>query len=78
MNEKNLFENGSKSREPNVTQQCTVGRRIRAKSMIQTGRRERVPSHLFLIVFDAILLANHVTITIVEEMGLTKNNISLK
>ena len=35
----------------------------RAKSMIQTGRRERVPSHLFLIVFYAILLANHVTIT---------------
>ena len=69
MNEKNLFENGSKSREPNVTQQCTVGRRIRAKSMIQTGRRERVPSHLFLIVFDAILLANHVTITSERDEG---------
>ena len=40
-----------------------VGINIRAKSMFQTGRRERVPSHLFLIVFDAILLANHVTIT---------------
>ena len=46
-----------------------VGIKIRAKSMFQTGRRERVPSHLFLIVFDAILLANHVTITSKRDEG---------